>query len=231
MEIGPGLGFLTTKLAQKVKKVIAIELDPKLYNTLKESIKKQNIKNIEIINADILQYFFKLNLEHYKIVSNLPYNITSIFLRKVFELKNKPKSMTLMLQKEVAERISAKPSKLSVLAISVQLYCLPKIIEIIPKNYFWPEPKVNSAIIYFDIKNNNASYFLDKDQEKKFFRLVKVGFSSKRKMLKNNLASGFRITTKQAEDIIKKAEFNEKVRAQELSIADWEKLLSLINLE
>jgi len=223
LEVGPGLGFLTERLAQKAKKVIAVELDDKLAQVLKIRLKKLDIKNVEIINKNILDInFLDYHLGEYKVVANLPYNITSIFLRKFLSSKIKPSSFVLMLQKEVVERIVASPPKMSLLAISVQFYAEPKIISLVPKNNFWPQPEIDSAIIKLSIINNSSSI-----NENNFFRLVKIGFSARRKMLKNNLASGLKISQKQIEEKLKNAGFPSKIRAQELSVNDWVKLLKI----
>ncbi len=292
LEVGPGLGFLTTKLAVRansrspVQKVIAVELDKKLVEILKTRLAKGKIKNVEVVNEDILKFsIFPANAGHrhgggnfsarggsafggqfsnnfqfsnFKIVANLPYNITSIFLRKFLSIEIKLKLMVLMLQKEVAQRITAKPPKMSLLAVSVQYYAEAKIIEYVSKENFWPEPEVDSAIIKITPHPQPLprSFFAGEgqvrvpfshacpdrsigkvmngrkagiegvvvDKERDFFRLVKFGFSAKRKMLKNNLAAGYEISAKEAENKLKMAGFNEKVRAQELSIEDWLKL-------
>jgi len=128
----------------------------------------------------------------------------------------------LMLQKEVAQRVAAEAGDMSLLAVSVQFYARPEIIEIVPKKCFWPEPEVDSAIIKI---RPHPSPLLSKERE--FFRLVKFGFSARRKMLKNNLAAGLRIGQAEAAAKIKQAGFNEKIRAQELAVADWLKLFNL----
>lgn len=220
LEVGPGLGFLTAKLAEQAEKVIAVELDDKLTSTLNTALDTQGIKNVEVINKNILDLSLKdLGLEgkNYKIVANLPYNITSVFLRKFLEIENKPQQMTLMLQKEVAERIVAKPPKMSLLAISVQFYADAEIVKHVPRQYFWPQPEVDSVIIKLEVRKSIKL----KGDKKQFFRLVKTGFSSKRKMLKNNLAAGYQISQQEAENKIKNTGFSPKTRAQELSIEDW----------
>jgi len=129
-----------------------------------------------------------------------------------------------MLQKEVAERICAKAGEMSLLAVSVQFYAKPEIVAIVPKENFWPVPEIDSAIIRLEVINKKSEV-----NEKDFFRLVKFGFSAKRKMLKNNLAAGFRMSQEEAENRIKQAGFNQKIRSQELSVADWLKLFSVFN--
>ena len=248
LEVGPGLGFLTTRLAKIVKKVVAVELDDKLAEVLRTGLMAQRIypvksgdagilpsaklfdrvKNVEVVNSDILK-IPPLNLplvkgespqgRGFKIVANLPYNITSIFLRKFLSAENKPAMMVLMLQKEVAERIIARPPKMSLLAVSVQFYSRSEIVDIVPANCFWPKPEVDSAIVKLKVKSEKL-----KVSDKEFFKLVKIGFSAKRKMLKNNLAAGFHISPEEAEERVKKAGFNPKIRAQELSVEDWAKL-------
>jgi 16S rRNA (adenine1518-N6/adenine1519-N6)-dimethyltransferase len=228
LEIGPGLGFLTVELAKRVKKVIAVEIDKWLAEILEARLMAQGIKNVEVVNENILKisnfsakggpasgWQFSNN---FKVVANLPYNITSIFLRKFLSMEHKPEMMALMLQKEVAERIVARPPKMSLLAVSVQFYAEPEIIEIAPANNFWPKPEVDSAIIKLKVHSKREV------DEKNFFRLVKIGFSAKRKMLKNNLAAGYHISQDEAEEKIKQAGFNPKIRAQELSVGEWMKL-------
>lgn len=185
LEIGPGFGVLTQELAKQVKKVIAVELDKRMAEALKEELKE--FKNVEIINADILKTQsekLKIQNKNYKIVANIPYNITSAILRKFLsEELIRPNEMVLLVQKEVAERIIAKPGEMSLLSISVQFYSQPKIISKVSNNSFWPKPKVDSAII----KLKNIEQKIDKEiNEEDFFNLVRAGFSSRRKQLKNN---------------------------------------------
>lgn len=232
LEIGPGLGFLTMKLAKSVEKVLAVELDDALAHYLQMGIDAAEIKNVKIINEDILKFNLDSYIKNefgkkYKIVANLPYNITSIFLRQVFSLNHRPELMVLMLQKEVAERIAAEPGEMSILAISVQYYADIEIIQEVKANNFWPAPEVDSAIISFKIKAKNFyghDYKLEDDQ--KFFRLIKFGFSAKRKMLKNNLAGGFKISPAEAEKILLQHGLNPKIRAEDLSLLDWSKIFA-----
>ncbi len=225
LEVGPGLGFLTMKLAARVKQVIAVELDDQLADYLQIGIDSQDIDNVTIINEDVLKFNFAEQLpDNYKIVANLPYNITSIFLRQVLSNTHRPSSLILMLQKEVAERIIAQAPDMSILAVSIQYYADPQIIRKVAAGNFWPEPEVDSAIIKIELKP--GKYSLEKD--KQFFRLVKIGFSAKRKMLKNNLAAGLKISTKTLENILVKNSFDPKIRAEELSLSDWHKLFAAL---
>ena len=230
LEVGPGLGFLTEKLAKKVKKVIAVELDDRLSDVLRGRLEEMEIGNVEVVNEDVLKFSifnfqfsnnFKIQNSKFKIVANLPYQITSRFLRNFLgESEIKPSLTVLMLQKEVAERITAKPGKMSLLAVSAQYYADVKIIDYVGKENFWPKPAVDSAVLRLDTKKTNR-YEIN---EREFFRLVRVGFSARRKMLKNNLAGGYSITGQEASKKVKTAGLSEKIRAQELSVLDWVKL-------
>lgn len=154
LEVGPGLGFLTEKLAERAGKVVAVELDDKLFLVLQERLK--GVKNLKVFHDNVLDMRvrdWKLEARGWKIVANLPYNITSIFLRKIFELENKPKSLVLMLQKEVAERIVARPGKMSLLAVSVQFYAEAEIVQYVQRGDFWPVPEVDSAVVKMIINN------------------------------------------------------------------------------
>lgn len=221
IEVGPGLGVLTQKLIQKSAKVLAVEIDERLAAILRADFK--NCHNLEVINQDIL----KLNLfkalegrENYKVVANIPYYITSKILRLFLETAKKPQKIVLLVQKEVAERICASAGEMSVLAASVQAYGDPKIVDIVRKDSFFPAPKVDSAILEID----NIAFKLSDIFEKDFFRTVKIGFAERRKTLVNNLSSGYRIDKKEASAIIKKVGLEQNIRAQELTISEWEAL-------
>lgn len=230
IEVGPGLGFLTRRLARKADKMITIELDDKLAVLLKTNLENEKINNVEIINEDVLDSLPRLLTSHderivkrkgkIKIVANLPYNITSIFLRKVLDL-NIVDEMVLMLQREVAERIVAGAGEMSMLSFSVQHFAEAEIARAVVADRFWPAPQVDSAVIRI-VKREK----LPEVNRRKFFALAKHGFASKRKMLKNNLASALRCEQSEVIEVLKKAGLNEKVRAQELSMADWQKIFA-----
>jgi len=226
LEVGPGLGILTSKLAEKAGRVIAVELDDKLAAYLKDGLVNSEVDNIKVFNENILDIDLKntkyeIQNTKYKIVANLPYNITSVFIRKFLTAEYKPSEMVLMLQNEVAERICAKPGDMSLLALGVQFFAEPEIIAKVPKEDFWPMPQVDSAIIKIRVKREKI-----KDVgEKEFFRIAKFGFSAKRKMLKNNLAGGLHIAPAEAEKMLVAAGFNPKIRAEDLSVEDWKKII------
>lgn len=225
LEIGPGLGILTQELASRTKKVIAVEKDPKMVEILKETLK--DCKNVEIINADILKIEncklirnWKLKIGNYKVVANLPYYITSPVIRKFLESKNHPKLMVLMIQKEVAQRICDKPPHMSLLAVSVQFYAKPEIISYISKKSFWPQPKVDSAII----KISQTHISLPQTNINLFFKIVKTGFSQPRKQLANNLSKVLKLNKEKIRVWLSQNKINPKQRAETLSIKDWKSL-------
>jgi len=220
LEIGPGTGLLTKELVKKAKKVIAIEKDKKMADILNENLK--DCKNIEIIIADILKIndfsAWLSQAEKYKVVANIPYYATSPIIRKFLEIENPPELMVLTIQKEVAQRICAKPPNMSILSVSVQFYAEPKIISYISKNSFWPKPKVDSAIIKI-IPHN--IYNINKDS---FFKVVKAGFKQPRKQLVNNLLKGLKISRKEVEILLQKAGIEPKQRPETLSVQNWIRL-------
>ncbi len=223
LEVGPGLGFLTLNMANRVKKVLAVELDKKIVEVLETIILSKGVKNIKLFTADILKArgsnFSKLG--PYKVVSNLPYNISSVFLRKFLSLASKPELMVLMLQKEVVDRIMAQAPKMNLLALSVQFYAEVEKIMDVPADNFYPAPQVDSAVIkIIPNKKRLATY----EEEKKFFKILRIGFSSKRKMLKNNLASALSLNLKDIEKILIELNLNSNIRAESLKISDWLKL-------
>lgn len=224
LEVGPGLGFLTVRLSAKAKRVVAVELDDHLASYLETGLASEGVGNVTVINEDILRADLRPYLEGpYKVVANLPYNITSVFLRQFLGAARKPESLVLMLQKEVAQRITAKPPDMSLLAVSVQYYADAEIVREVKAGNFWPEPEVDSAVIRILIRPGE-----DFSADKRFFRLVKFAFSAKRKMLKNNLAAGLKIQPAAVERALLNSALNPKVRAEELSLADWRKLFAAL---
>ncbi len=218
LEVGPGLGTLTEILADSAKEVVAVEADTELIAPLR--VQFFNKKNVEFVEADILKFNLSSLPKDYKVAANIPYYLTSNLIRTLLEATNPPKIMALLMQKEVAERIVARPGQMSVLAFSVQYYATAKITRTVGKELFDPPPKVESAIIKIALRDKPA---FEADKEK-LFKLVKAGFGEKRKMLRNSLAGGLQITSQQAESLLAKAELSLTTRAQELSLDDWHKL-------
>jgi 16S rRNA (adenine1518-N6/adenine1519-N6)-dimethyltransferase len=242
LEIGPGTGLLTNELVKNAKRVIMVEKDERLANLIASNFKFKilnsglisNTKEYSlkigqgVISGDFLDINLpKLiednNFQNYKVVANIPYYITGQILRLLLEVEYSPKLLVLMLQKEVAQRICAKPGKMSILSVSVQYYGFPEIISHIPRESFNPAPEVDSAIVRIVPKKNMTAL---RKKRRKFFRLVKMGFSSPRKTLSNNLSAGLKIDRKMLEEAFLKINLETKVRAQELSIEDWKGLLA-----
>ena len=225
LEVGPGLGMLTVELARRVKKVIAIEKDKTLSQILKDILRFKGINNVEVMNKDILKISDKILNYDYKIVANLPYYITSPFIRKFLEAEHKPKLMVLMVQKEVAQRICAKPPKMSLLAVAVQFYAKPEIVSYVSKKSFFPQPKVDSAILRIAPRKNADSYAEKRGiSHEQFFKIVKAGFSSRRKFLINNLSRELKIKNYKLKIVFDQIGLGQKLRAENLSIEDWLKL-------
>ncbi len=227
LEIGPGIGTLTRGLAQSAKQVIAVEKDPAMVEILKETTK--DLPNVEIVSGDILKQNLpsasyphlaegKFAESKFKVVANLPYYITSPVIRMFLEAADKPKLLVLMVQKEVAQRICAKPPDMSLLAVAVQFYATPSIVSYVKKSCFWPQPKVDSAIIKIVPKLALGKALL---AEGKFFEVVKAGFKQPRKQLGNNLAQGLKLSRQQVEAWLSQAGIQPTQRAETLSIENW----------
>ncbi|KPJ71236.1 hypothetical protein AMJ50_02835 [Parcubacteria bacterium DG_74_3] len=219
LEIGPGIGTLTHDLAKKAKKVIAIEKDSKMCEIFKKNL--GDLKNVKIIKEDILKISPKsyiLYPKSYKVVANLPFYLTAPVIRKFLESKNQPEKMILVVQKEVGQRICAKPPKMSILAVSVQFYAETKIISFVPKVSFWPQPKVDGAIIKIDTRNKEQETRVNKDL---FFRIVKAGFVHPRKQLINNLSKALKKNKQEIKDWLLKNQINPNLRAETLTLENW----------
>jgi len=232
VEIGPGFGVLTLSVALLVKKVMAFEIERKIEGYWEE-IKGNNGNNIEIIWGDALNKFKVESLKFksdYKVLANLPYSVTSNALRILLEAENKPSLIIVMVQKEVAERICAKKGEMSLLALSVQYYGTPKIICRVSKGSFWPEPSVDSAVLMIRLNAKSkdphltSPYEGDEDTER-FFKFAKAGFANKRKQLWRNLAVGLNLEGEKVKQILQVVMGNEKVRAEELGVEEWKKII------
>lgn len=217
VEIGPGLGVLTKELCKKAKKVIAIEKDPKMVEVLKATCDEYN--NLEVMNKDILKVDLGKHVKDrkYKVVANLPFYISSPIFRFFLESKTKPTKMTFIVQKEIAEKVTADDGDLNILAISVQIYAKAKVIQEVKSGSFWPAPKVDAAILEI-APLKNSLFEID---TKKFFRIVKAGFRERRKKLVNSLSGGLSIEKRKVEDILKELNIREDIRAERLTMANW----------
>ena len=221
LEIGPGLGSLTRYLAVSAKEVTAVELDPDMLPPLRAVLKPY--QNVSVVHGDILKTAVSelIHKPDYLVVANIPYYITSAVIRHLLESDPKPRRIVLTIQKEVAERITAKPGDLSLLALSVQVYGKPSIAAIIPADAFYPAPKVDSAILRIDIYDQPL---IPADLLKTFFKLIKAGFGQKRKTLRNSLSAGLHIKTTEAEALLTTAGIDFMRRAETLSIDEWKGL-------
>ncbi|OGZ67907.1 MAG: ribosomal RNA small subunit methyltransferase A [Candidatus Staskawiczbacteria bacterium RIFCSPHIGHO2_02_FULL_42_22] len=265
VEIGPGIGTLTRALAAKAKKVIAIEKDPLMIKILQETLR--DFDNVEMIQGDALDFPVIASPEPprratkqsigalseiasprprgaaarndgpYKVVANLPYYITSPTIRMFLESQNPPETMVLMVQKEVAERICAKPPRMSILAVSVQFYAMAHIISLVPKGNFWPVPGVDSAIIkiiprnYAEINPSaplraSAKQRGNKNNRDLFFKIVKAGFLHPRKQLQNNLSEGLKRSKPEISVWLTKNSIDPLRRAETLSMEEWADLVN-----
>ena len=221
LEIGPGLGTLTSRLLARAQRVVAVEFDADLARKLPGQFPG---KNLDVINEDILQFDLNQLPTGYKVVANVPYYITSKIVEKLMTAENKPSLAVLLVQKEVAERIAAEPGEMSILAVSAQLFAQAKLDIEVPRQFFAPPPKVDSQVV---ILRTRTEPLVDSEDQKDFFRIVKAGFSAKRKKLRSSLSGGLGVSKASAEQLLKKANISPDVRAEDLAIDDWQRLLAV----
>jgi 16S rRNA (adenine1518-N6/adenine1519-N6)-dimethyltransferase len=238
LEIGPGIGNLTEKLCSRAGFVLSVEKDPKFFPILK-SVRKEHKDNFRFEIGDILEFDFQSALKNhqrqigvpisgksasYKVVANIPYYITGKIIQTLLAAKHKPSAITILTQKEVAQNITAGPGKLSVLAISVQLFGEPKLLMKIPAKSFYPAPKVDSALLAIKLFQK-PKYQID---EKKFFKVLKACFAGKRKQLHNTLVNNLKLSKPDADKILEQLKINPAARPQELSIEQWAEMIKKI---
>ena len=235
LEIGPGLGVLTQELSKQAKRVVAVEKDRNMVEILKKTM--QDFQNIKIVQGDIRKSDFpktpgvneetpgvksgKSDFLNFKVVGNLPFYLTAHVIRQFLELADtRCPQMTLVVQKEVAQRICSKPPDMNLLAVSVQFYAEPKIISYISKKSFWPSPEVDAAIIKIAPKTQN----IQTPDVCMFFKIVRAGFSQPRKQLINNLSNGLKLDRVKAREWLSANNIQPTQRAETLDIKDWLKL-------
>jgi 16S rRNA (adenine1518-N6/adenine1519-N6)-dimethyltransferase len=226
IEVGPGLGILTRELARRAGSVIAVEIDAELASLLQRQL--ASLSNLRVVNTDILKVRLSQLLggkTDYKVVANLPYYITSPVLRYFVEGSPKPSLMVIMVQKEVGEAIVAGPGKMSLLAVSLQMYSKPKIVSYVPAQSFYPQPKVDSVILRFDMLAEPAVKVADINS---FFEVVKCGFSSPRKQIHNSLAHSLRMKASEVAPLLKQADIDPQRRAETLSLEEWAGLYEVL---
>lgn len=218
LEIGPGLGTLTSELLRRAGSVVAVEFDPDLARKLPGQFPG---KNLQVVHEDILQFDLDSLPAGYKVVANVPYYITSKIIEKLMTAKNKPSTVVLLVQKEVAERVAARTGDMSILAVSAQVFAQASLGVAVPREYFTPPPKVDSKVV---ILRTRPMPLVAPEDEKAFFKVVKAGFSAKRKKLRSSIAAGLAISKPAAEELLHHADINPELRAEDLSIDDWLRL-------
>ena len=223
LEIGPGLGTLTSsllKFAGKNGRVLSVEFDENLAKKLPAQFPG---KNLEIINADFLDFDLSKLPKNYKVAANVPYYITSKIVEKLLTSENKPSVAALLVQKEVAERMAAKAGELSILAIASQIYAEVSLDILVPREFFTPPPKVDSQVVVLKSREYNLiEIFNSKNNcevsEREFFRIIKAGFAAKRKKIAKSLSANLAISKEQTAEILEKCEISPDLRAQDLNI-------------
>jgi 16S rRNA (adenine1518-N6/adenine1519-N6)-dimethyltransferase len=232
LEIGPGLGTLTQALAEQAQHVVAVELDRQLVALLHDRMRA--FPNVQVVVGDILALDISelLPVEQasgsagrgargptaYKVVANIPYNITSAVLRHLLEAQIRPQLIVLMVQREVAQRITAKPGDMSLLSVSVQFYGQPRLVRRVPARAFYPVPKVDSAIIRID---PHPQLPLEPEEVEPFFDVVRAGFGQRRKQLRNSLLHGLGLSAECIAGALEQAGVDGERRAQTLSVGEW----------
>jgi len=222
LEIGPGLGTLTSELLRRAGKVVAVEYDGELARKLPAQFPG---KNLEVIHSDILKFDLSTLPVGYKVVANVPYYITSKIVQMLMTAANKPSIAVLLVQKEVAERLAAKPGDMSILAVSAQVFADVTLGNVVKAELFTPPPKVDSQVVI--LRTRQMPFFTDIN-ESDFFRVVKAGFSSKRKKLRSSLAGGLKLSKTEVELILSKANISPDVRAEALDLDAWARLTNVV---
>jgi len=228
MEIGAGLGTMTRLLARDAGRVAAVELDRRLIPVLQSEL--AGLDNVTLTQGDILELdpvalVGGPDIE-YKVVANLPYYITSAVLRHLLEGAFKPRRMVLTVQREVAERIVAKPGRMSLLAVSVQFYGRPKLLFRIKPGSFYPVPRVQSAVLRVDVP---PMPIVSVEDEGVFFRVVRAGFSQRRKQLRNTLAAGLRQAPSEVAAKMGQVDVDPRRRAETLSLDEWARITRVLS--
>ena len=224
VEIGAGTGALTAELAGRAGHVVAIELDERLCAQLAHRFRGTNVS---VAQGDALEFDLTSALEaigesgRYVVAGNLPYYIAQPLLRHFLEAKPPPQRMIVMLQAEVAKSVAAQPGEMSLLSVSVQLYGEPHILFHVPPTAFHPPPKVRSAVVRIEVPGTLRAPVAD---IKAFFHVVRSGFSSRRKQLRNSLANGLRIEPAKATALLADVRIDPTQRPQMLPLAAWAEL-------
>lgn len=234
LEIGPGLGALTRQLAQVAERVVTVELDDRLLPVLRYEL--EPFSNVEIVHGDILSFDTAAWFDGpFVVVANVPYYITGAILRRLLEGSPRPRRMVLTVQREVAERLTAKPPHMSLLAVSVQYYGSVKLVGAVKAGAFWPRPEVDSAVIRVDVEERfwgggAGEQGRKGEEEAAFFRVVRAGFSEKRKQLKNNLRR-LGLADQAIAAALESTGIDGRRRAETLSVDEWGRLVEALHQE
>lgn len=231
LEIGPGLGALTRQLAQAAGRVVAVELDDRLLPVLRYEL--EPFANVEIVHGDILSFDPASRFDGpFVVIANVPYYITGAILRRLLEGRPRPRRMVLTIQREVADRLTARPPDMSLLAVSVQYYGSVRLVGTVKAGAFWPRPEVDSAVIRVDVEERHlgggAGVQGSEGEEEAFFRVVRAGFSEKRKQLKNNLRR-LGLSDEAIAAALEGAGIDGRRRAETLEVGEWEQLVETLN--
>lgn len=238
LEVGPGLGTLTVQLLQRGAYVTAVEFDEVLAKSLTKNVQKLlhedgprdmstagALERLTVVQQDIMQFDLTTLPAGYKVVANIPYYLTSNFIRVLCESRNPFSVASILIQKEVAERAVAKPGNMSLLSISTQYYCEASLGAFVPAALFTPPPKVDSQVLVLQYRTEPL---FDGVDTKQFFRLVKAGFSQKRKTLVNSLSGGLTVGKDDIRNLLDTADIPANTRAQALSLEDWYALYEVL---
>jgi len=224
LEIGPGLGALTRELAAHSARVIAVELDDRFLPLLEDEL--SGLENVQIVHGDILDTDLAVLLPGaYKVIANVPYYITGAILRHLLSGPHKPAQIVLTVQEEVAQRITAVPPAMSLLAVSVQYYGAVQRVMRIKAGAFWPRPEVDSAVIRIVL----APPGTQNSGEDDFFRVVRAGFSQRRKQLQKNLRQ-LGHSQEQIGDALRQANIDGRRRAETLTLDEWRDIVAALPL-
>lgn len=222
LEVGPGLGTLTKRLVTRAEHVVAVEFDQELADALPATIEDEMLK---VVHEDILQFDLTTLPPGYKVVANIPYYLTSNLIRTLSESTNPFSTAAILIQKEVAERVAAEAGQMSILSVSAQFYCEVSLGPVVPAELFTPPPKVDSQVLILRYRRTPLFEGVD---TKQFFRIVKAGFSQKRKTLVNALSGGLAISKDEAKVLLETADISPSQRAQALSLDDWYALYEVV---
>ncbi len=218
LEIGPGLGTLTELLVTHAKQVVAVEFDARLAQELPGRVPAENL---QVVTQDILSFDLTALSSGYKVVANIPYYLTSNLIRVLSESANPPSQAAILVQKEVAQRVVAGPGEMSLLSVSAQFYWEVALGMLVPAELFTPPPKVDSQILIMRYRQDPLFSGVD---TKRYFRIVKAGYSGRRKTLLNSLSAGLQLSKPEVGALLSRAGITPNLRAQNLDLEDWHRL-------